>query len=252
MKLQGKTAIITGSSRGIGKAIALEFARQGCNIVINYSRNDEAARATEEDIKKICEGRTHPVRTYLAKADISKYEEAESLVKQAEEFFGRIDILVNNAGIVSPSLLLKMEVSQWHKVIDIDLNGTFNMTRALVNHMIEHNGGRIINISSLYGQTGAFGQSNYAAAKWGVVGFTKSIALEVARHGITVNAIAPGGVETDMMRGVDDKFRQMYIDANPMKRLAEPSEIAKIALFLVADATYTTGEVISANGGYHT
>lgn len=252
MKLQGKTAIITGASRGIGKAIALEFARQGCNIVINYAHNDQAAHDAEEEIKKICEGRAHPVKTYLAKADVSKYDDAGSVVSQAIDFFGKVDILVNNAGIVSPSLLSKMDATQWHKVIDIDLNGTFNMTHNLINHMIENKSGRIINMASLYGQTGAFGQCNYAAAKWGVVGFTKSLALEVARHGITVNSIAPGGVETDMMKGVDEKFRQSYIDANPMKRLAEPAEIARIALFLASDATYTTGEVISANGGLHT
>lgn len=251
MRLQGKTAIITGASRGIGRAIALEFARQGCNIVINYARNDEAARATEQEIRKICEGRSHPVKTYLAKADVSSHDKAKSVVDQAIDFFGKVDILVNNAGIVSPALLAKMDVDQWHKVIDIDLNGTFNMTHSLVNHMIEQKGGRIINISSLYGQTGAFGQCNYAAAKWGVIGLTKSLALEVARHGITVNAIAPGGVETDMMKGVDDKFRQAYIDMNPMHRLADPAEIAKIAVFLATDATYTTGEVISANGGCH-
>jgi len=252
MKLQGKTAIITGGSRGIGKAIALEFAKQGCNVMINYARNDDAARACEEEIKNLCSGRAHPVKTYLAKADVSKYEEAKEVVSQAISFFGRVDILVNNAGVVSPALLAKMEVSQWHKVIDIDLHGTFNMTHNLINHMIENKGGRVINISSLYGQTGAFGQCNYAAAKWGVVGFTKSLALEVAKHGITVNSIAPGAVDTDMVRSGNEKFLQMYIDSNPMKRLADPAEIAKIALFLATDATYTTGEVISANGGSRT
>jgi NAD(P)-dependent dehydrogenase (short-subunit alcohol dehydrogenase family) len=245
MKLAGRSAIITGASRGIGKAIALEFAREGCNILINYASNEEAARQTEEEIKK------YGVRTYLAKADISKYDEAKSVVEQAVKFFGKVDILVNNAGIVSPALLSKMLPEQWHEVLDTDLNGTFNCTHALVNHMIGNNYGRIINISSLYGRTGAFGQANYAAAKWGVVGFTKSVALEVARYNILVNAIAPGAVETDMVKGINDSFMQQYINTNPMKRLAKPDEVAKVALFLAADATYVTGEVISVNGGHH-
>jgi NAD(P)-dependent dehydrogenase (short-subunit alcohol dehydrogenase family) len=245
MRLQGKTAIITGSSRGIGRAIAIEFAREGCNILINYSSNYEAARQTEEELKKF------GVRTYLCKADVSKYDEAKSMVEQAIVFFGKVDILVNNAGITNPALLAKMSVEQWHSVLDVDLNGTFNCTHASLNHMISNNQGRIINISSLYGQTGAFGQCNYAAAKWGVIGFTKSLALEAARNNILVNAIAPGAVETDLIKSVREDFLQRYIEANPLKRLAKPEEVAKAALFLATDATYTTGEVISVNGGQH-
>jgi acetoacetyl-CoA reductase len=140
---------------------------------------------------------------------------------------------------------------QWHKVLDIDLNGTFNCTHALINHMIQNNRGRIINMSSMYGQTGSFGQCNYAAAKWGVIGFTKSLALEVAKHNILVNAIAPGAVETDMINSIREDFLQRYLNENPLKRLARPEEVAKLALFLATDATYTTGEVISINGGQH-
>ena len=245
MKLKDKTAIITGSSRGIGRAIALEFAKEGCNIVINYTHNEDAARKTEEEIKKF------GVKTYLAKADISKYEEAKTMVEHVISFFGKIDILVNNAGTVSPALLSKMGPDQWHKIIDVDLNGTFNCTHSIINHMIENKSGRIINMSSLYGQTGSFGQTNYSAAKWGVVGFTKSLALEVARYDILVNAIAPGAVETDITKSVRQDFLQKYIDANPLKRLARPEEIAKVALFLATDATYITGEVISVNGGHY-
>jgi len=243
--LQGKTAIITGASRGIGRAIAIEFAREGCNVMINYASNHEAARQTEDELKK------SGAKTYLCKADVSKHDEAKSMVEQAINFFGKIDILVNNAGVTSPALLAKMTPEQWHSVIDVDLNGTFNCTHAALNHMISNNSGRIINISSLYGQTGAFGQCNYAAAKWGVIGFTKSLALEVARNNILVNAIAPGAVETDLIKSVREDFLQRYLDATPLKRLAKPEEIAKIALFLATDATYTTGEVISANGGNH-
>jgi NAD(P)-dependent dehydrogenase (short-subunit alcohol dehydrogenase family) len=144
-----------------------------------------------------------------------------------------------------------MTQEQWHGVIDVDLHGTFNCTHAVLNHMIANNYGRIINISSLYGQTGAFGQCNYAAAKWGVIGLTKSLALEAARHNILVNAIAPGAVETDLIKSVREDFLQRYIAENPLRRIAKPEEIAKLALFLATDATYTTGEVVSVNGGQH-
>ena len=245
VKLQGRTAIITGSSRGIGRAIAIEFAREGCNIMINYTSNYDAARQTEDELKK------QGVRTYLCKADITKYDEAKSMVEQAIKFFGKVDILVNNAGITSPALFAKMSQEQWKSVLDVDLNGAFNCTHAIINHMISNNFGRIINISSVYGQTGAFGQCNYAAAKWGVVGFTKSLALEVGRHNILVNAIAPGAVETDLVKSVKEDFMQKYVEANPLHRIAKPEEVAKAALFLATDATYTTGAVIPVNGGYH-
>lgn len=245
MKLSGKTAIITGSSRGIGRAIAIEFAREGCNVMINYTSNYDAARQTEDELKK------SGVRTYLCKADISRYDEARSMVEQAINFFGKVDILVNNAGITSPALLAKMSPEQWHSVLDVDLNGAFNCTHAIINHMIANSYGRIINISSLYGQTGAFGQCNYAAAKWGVIGLTKSLALETAKHNILVNAIAPGAVETDLARSAREDFMQKYINANPLHRIAKPEEVAKAALFLATDATYTTGAVIPVNGGHH-
>jgi NAD(P)-dependent dehydrogenase (short-subunit alcohol dehydrogenase family) len=245
VKLQGRTAIITGSSRGIGRAIAIEFAREGCNIMINYASNEQAARETEEEIKKF------GVRTYLCKADISKHEEAKSMVDQAINFFGKVDILVNNAGIASPALLAKMSQEQWRNVLDVDLSGAFNCAHAIINHMIANSYGRIINISSVYGQTGAFGQCNYAAAKWGVIGLTKSLALEVGRHNILVNAIAPGAVETDLIKSVREDFMQRYVEANPLHRIAKPEEVAKAALFLATDATYTTGAVIPVNGGHH-
>lgn len=245
MKLKGQTAIITGSSRGIGRAIAIALASEGCNILINYSHNEAAAYETENLIKNLDVG----VKTYIAKADVSDYDQVENMVKNAIDFFGRIDILVNNAGIVRPALLKNMSREQWDKVINIDLNGTFNCVHNIINHMIENEGGRIINISSLYGQTGSFGQCNYSAAKWGVIGFTKSLALEVAKHNIMVNSVAPGAVETDMTAVLDEKTTENFINSIPMKRFAKPEEVAKTVLFLVADAEYITGEVISVNGG---
>ncbi|MFC1723539.1 3-oxoacyl-ACP reductase family protein [Nanoarchaeota archaeon] len=245
MTLSGSTALITGSSRGIGRAIAIEFAKQGCNIVLNYAHNEEAASETEEKLRKL------GVEVLKVKADISDHSQTDDMVQQAIEKFGRVNILVNNAGIVKPQLLSKMSREEWQKVLDINLGGTFNCCRALINHMIESGGGRIINIASLFGQTGSFGQCNYAASKWGVIGFTKSLALEVAKHDIIVNAIAPGAIDTDMTKG-NEKFLEEFIDDTPLKRLGRPEEIAKIALFLVSDATYTTGDVISANGGFRT
>jgi NAD(P)-dependent dehydrogenase (short-subunit alcohol dehydrogenase family) len=173
------------------------------------------------------------------------------MVDQAINFFGKVDILVNNAGIASPALLAKMSQEQWRNVLDVDLSGAFNCAHAIINHMIANSYGRIINISSVYGQTGAFGQCNYAAAKWGVIGLTKSLALEVGRHNILVNAIAPGAVETDLIKSVREDFMQRYVEANPLHRIAKPEEVAKAALFLATDATYTTGAVIPVNGGHH-
>ena len=245
MKLSGHTALITGSSRGIGRSIALLFASEGCNIVLNYAHNEEAASAVEKLISK------KGVEVLKVKCDVSDKEQVKGMMSQAIDRFGRVDILVNNAGIVRPSLLKKMSDEDWHRVLDTNLGGVYNCCSSLVNHMIESGGGKIINLASVYGQTGAFGQCNYAAAKWGIIGFTKSLALEVGKHDIIVNAIAPGAIETDMTKGME-KFLEKYLDATPISRLGKPEEVAAIALFLTTDASYTTGEVIAVNGGFHT
>ncbi len=243
MTLKGQTALITGSSRGIGKAIAVEFAKNGCNIVLNYAHNEEAATATEKELLK------HGVKVLKIQADVSDRGMVKQMVSKAIEQFRHIDILVNNAGIVRPALLKKMSFEEWDAVLNINLGGVFNCSRSLINHMIENGSGRIINIASVYGQTGAFGQCNYAASKWGIIGLTKSLALEAAKHNILVNAVAPGAVDTDIIKG-SEKFLESYLDNTPLARLGRPEEIAKIVLFLATDATYTTGAVIPANGGF--
>lgn len=243
--LKGKVALITGSVRGIGKAISLCFAKAGADIVINYTsdKSETDAKNLVEEIKQM------GVRALAIKADISKAEEAKGLIKEAIKNFGKLDILVNNAGITKDMLLLRMTEQEFDKVIEVNLKGVFNCTKEASRAMLKA-GGSIINMTSVVGLSGNAGQSNYAASKAGVIGFTKSVAKEFAGKKLRVNAIAPGFIETDMTHVLADKVKEDVIRTIPMKRFGASDEVAKVALFLASDlSSYVTGEVIRVDGG---
>lgn len=241
-RLVDRVAIITGASRGIGRAMALAFAAEGANVVVNYASSSNAAQEVVAAI-------TEAGGTAIAQqADVSKLEQVDALVNQTLEKFGRIDILVNNAGITRDTLLLRMKPEDWQAVIDLNLTGVFYCTRAVSKIMLKQKSGRIINIASVAGQMGNPGQANYSAAKAGVIGFTKTVAKELAPRGITVNAIAPGFISTDMTSDLKSEEILKYI---PLGRYGEPEEIAGMARFLAADAAaaYITGQVFNVDGG---
>ena len=239
-----KVALVTGATRGIGKAIALELADNGYDIVLNYrNANDELKQKKKEIEEK-------NVNCFLVYGDISKFEDCENIAKQAMEEFGRIDVLVNNAGITRDGLIMRMKKEDFESVIDTNLTGTFNMTRNVVPFMIKQKNGRIINLSSVVGITGNAGQTNYSASKAGVIGFTKSLAKEVASRNILVNAIAPGFIETDMTKVLSDNVKEAILNQIPLKRMGEAKEVAKLVKFLVSDdSKYITGQVINVDGG---
>ncbi|MGI5997174.1 MAG: 3-oxoacyl-[acyl-carrier-protein] reductase [Lutispora sp.] len=244
MQLKGKTAIITGASRGIGRTIALSFAKAGANVIINYSSSDEAAQEVAR------EAMAYGVKAEVIKADVSNYLEAENLVDRVLNQYGSIDILVNNAGITKDNLLLRMNEDDFDKVVNTNLKGTFNFTKAVSKVMMKQRKGKIINIASVVGIIGNAGQSNYAAAKAGIIGFTKSVAKELGSRGITVNAIAPGFIETDMTAVLSDKVKEQFANAIPLKRPGNPEDVANAALFLASDySDYITGQVINIDGG---
>lgn len=241
-KLQGKVAIVTGASRGIGKAIALQFASEGATVVVNYARSSGAA---DEVVAQItAAGGT----AKAVQADVSQGEQVDALIKTTKSDYGAIDILVNNAGITKDTLLLRMKPEDWQAVIDLNLTGVFLCTRAVSKLMLKQRSGRIINITSVAGQMGNPGQANYSAAKAGVIGFTKTVAKEFAPRGITVNAVAPGFIATDMTEGLDNDAILQFI---PLGRYGQPDEIAGMVRFLAADpaAAYITGQVFNVDGG---
>lgn len=245
LQLNDKVVVVTGSARGIGRTIALEFAKEGANVIINDISD---GTPVVEEIEKM--GR----EAIFIKANISDKEEAEKLINKTVEKFGRIDVLVNNAGITRDALIHKMSEENWNDVINVNLKGTFNCSKAAAKFMREQKYGRIISISSIVGQRGNVGQVNYAASKAGIIGLTKALALELARYGdITSNAVSPGWVNTEMARAVPEKILQRVIEAIPFHRLAEPEEVANLVVFLASDkAKYITGQVIAVNGGYYT
>ena len=246
MKLLGKSLLVTGSSRGIGRAIALAFANDGADIAVNYLEQKEEAKEVADRIRKM--GRH--VLTF--QVDVRDFDKVTNMVEQTIKEFGKIDILINNAGIVRDKTLRKMKKEEWDVVIDTDLSGVFTCIRAVINHMEERKNGKIINISSVIGETGNFGQANYAAAKAGVIGLTKSVAKEVAWKGITVNAVAPGFTETGMLKTIPENIKEQILKQIPMGRFATPEDIAKVVAFLASDdANYITGQVINVNGGYY-
>lgn len=241
--LQGQVALVTGASRGIGRAVALALAAEGAQVVVNYARSSEAAEALVAQI-------TAAGGSALAlQADVSKADQVEALVNGSLEKFGRIDVLVNNAGITRDTLLLRMKPEDWQAVIDLNLTGVFLCTRAVAKGMLKQRSGRIINMASVAGQMGNPGQANYSAAKAGVIGFTKTIAKELASRGITVNAVAPGFIETDMTGDLSNP--EAILQYIPLGRFGQPEDIAGMVRFLAADpaAAYITGQVFNVDGG---
>ncbi len=246
-ELEGKVAVVTGAGRGLGRAIAEELADSGAQVVVNYSRSKEPA---EEVVKGISNGSED--RAVAIQADVSDAEQASRLIEEAVERFGRIDILVNNAGINVDKTLKKMTPEDWDTVVQVDLNSCYYTLNAAMPHFVEQESGRIVNISSFVGQAGNFGQTNYAAAKAGIIGFTKSAALELARYNITVNAVCPGFVETDMLSGVpEDVVKERILPRIPLRRVGSPQEVTKAVRFLVVDGDYITGETLNINGGIY-
>lgn len=244
MQLTGKTAIVTGGARGIGKSIAMTLAAAGANIVINYTRSSKEAEEVVEEAKKL------GVSALAVKADVSKNDEIENLVKEVLNQFGSIDILVNNAGITRDNLLIRMSEEDFQAVIDINLKGAFICTKHVSKVMMKQRTGKIINIASVVGVMGNAGQSNYAASKAGLIGFTKSIAKELAKRNINVNAVAPGYIETDMTASLPEKVRQAFMINIPMARGGLPQDVANVVLFLSSEYSgYITGQVINIDGG---
>ena len=242
-RLNGKTAIVTGASRGIGRAIALELAREGAKVAVNFQSSEEKAKEVADEIGKL--GGT----CVLAKANLSISQEARAMVKRIAEEFGHLDILVNNAGITRDKMITKMTDEDWQEVIQTNLNGMFYCTSAAIPIMTAQSYGRIVNISSMNGQIGAVGQANYSASKGGVIAFTRTAALELARSNITVNVVAPGFTETDMFAKVPANLQAQIHGRIPLNRYAQPEEIAKAVIFLAADGDYITGAQINVNGG---
>jgi 3-oxoacyl-[acyl-carrier protein] reductase len=241
-QLRDQVAIVTGASRGIGRAIALALASEGANVVVNYATSSTAADAVVAEIAQMGSS------AIALKADVSQVEEVDAMLSEVADKWGRVDILVNNAGITRDTLLLRMKPEDWKAVIDLNLTGVFLCTRAVSKMMLKQKSGRIINIASVAGQMGNPGQANYSAAKAGVIGFTKTIAKEVASRGITVNAVAPGFISTDMTKDLKSEEILKFI---PLGRYGKAEEVAGLVRFLAADpaAAYITGQTMNVDGG---
>lgn len=243
-KLSGKIAVVTGGSRGIGAAIAKGLGSEGAIVVINYNHSDEAAQAVVAEIQSMGS------MAIALQADISDAEQTKVFIEKVLEQFGKLDILVNNAGITRDKSFKKMSFEEWHKIIDTNLSSVFNTCKIALPSMLENKYGRIINISSVIGQSGGFGQTNYAAAKAGLIGFSKSLALETAKAGVTVNCICPGYIATEMVAAMPENVKDAIIALVPMKKLGAPEEVAKGVLF-VCDSEYMTGQCLNINGGLY-
>ena len=242
--LKDKVAIVTGGTRGIGRAIALKLADHGANIVINYRNSDKEA----EELKAILEEKG--VKVLTVKCDISNFEDSKNLMDKCKEVFGKIDILVNNAGITKDTLIMRMKEEDFDSVIDVNLKGTFNCAKHASAIMLKQRFGKIINMTSVVGIAGNAGQVNYAASKAGVIGLTKSLAKELGSRGITVNAVAPGFINTDMTASLSEKVKEEASKNIPLKRLGDPEDVANLVGFLASDAAnYITGQVINVDGG---
>ena len=241
----GRAAIVTGAARGIGRAVALELARRGADVAFNYAQSAEAAEVLKAEIEGL------GVHALAAQCDVAGTEAAAEMVKQVKSELGRVDLLVNNAGITRDNLILRMKEDDWDSVLDTNLKGAWNFSRAAIRHMLKNeSGGSVLNISSISGVVGMGGQSNYSASKAGMIGLTKALAKEVASRNVSVNALALGLVATDMSQALDEAYRQKLLEQIPMRRFAEPEEVARIACFLLSDdARYITGQVIQADGG---
>ena len=243
--LDGQVAVVTGASRGIGRACAIELAREGASVIVNYVSNADAAEATRDAIHEF--GGT----VVLVKADVSDPDEASDVIETAVEELGKIDILVNNAGINRDRTIARLPVEDWDEVIRTDLSSMFYCTRAAIPHMREANYGRIINMASIIGQMGNAGQANYAAAKAGMIAFTKAAAKELARNNITVNAVCPGFIATDMVNSLTEDIQDSIRSQIPLGRFGEPEEIAAVVRFLCTEGGWFTGSQLSPNGGQY-
>lgn len=246
MTLTGKVALVTGGSRGIGRAISIALAEQGADVIVNYSGNEAAAQETSDKIKAIGQ------KCVTIKANVADETEVKEMIKEVTSLFGQLDIMVNNAGITRDNLLMRMKEDEWDAVLDVNLKGVFNCIKSVSRQMMKQRSGRIINISSVVGAKGNPGQTNYVAAKAGVIGMTKSTALELASRGITVNAVAPGFIDTDMTAELGEDMRAELLKQIPLGRLGAPEDIANIVCFMVSDkANYMTGQTIHVDGGMY-
>ncbi|NWF52997.1 MAG: 3-oxoacyl-[acyl-carrier-protein] reductase [Nitrospirae bacterium] len=244
MSLRGKTVIISGATRGIGRSIALDLAEQGSNISFNYLMNNKKA----EELERIV--RNYGVKVKSFQVDIRDYDAVKEWVGSTCELFGGIDIVINNAGVIKDKALAFMVPDDWREVINTNLDGTFNLTRACIIEFIKKRRGIIVNISSVSGITGIAGQTNYSASKSGVIGFTKSLAREVAPYNIRVNSVAPGFIETDMLNGLKEEYKNQLLKRIPLNRFGRPEEVARVVRFLVSDVSdYITGQTIVIDGG---
>lgn len=242
--LQGKNTLVTGASKGIGRAIAIKFAEQGANVAFTYLSSVEQGQALEQELQ------SKGVKAKGYKSDASDYTQAEQLVNAVVADFGSLDVLVNNAGITMDNLLLRMTEEMWDKIMNVNLKSCFNTVKAATKPMMKQKAGSIINMTSVVGLKGNAGQSNYAASKAGIIGFTKSVALELGSRGIRSNAIAPGFIETEMTAKLDDKTVQSWRDGIPLKRGGRPEDVADACVFLASDmSAYITGQVLQVDGG---
>src|SRR5687767_14716600 len=228
MRLKGRTALVTGGSRGIGRAIAIALAEEGADVAVNYVSSEGAARDVVESVQKM--GR----KAVLAQADVADYPDTFRMAQDVLREFGHLDILVNNAGINSDKTFAKMDHASWRKVLGTNLDGVFNCTKVFIDQMIKQNYGRVVNITSVIGQIGNFGQANYAASKAGVAAFTKSLAKELAAKGITVNAVAPGFVDTEMVQGIPERVRNKLLEQIPLRRFGSSEEVARAVAYIVS------------------
>ena len=246
MELEGKVAIVTGGTRGIGRAIVLDLAANGADVALNYRQSADLAQELAEIIRGV--GR----RALAVQADVSSFDDAQRMVQRVLDEFGRVDILVNNAGMNWDGVVWKMTEEQWDRVISVDLKGTFNYTRAVAPVFRRQGAGKIVNITSINGLRGKFGQTNYSAAKAGVIGFTKACARELGRYSVNVNAVAPGLIETEMVREAPEKVREMALAEIVLARLGLPEEVAYVVTFLCTEkARHITGQVIQVDGGQY-
>lgn len=241
---EGRVAIVTGGARGIGAAIVRTLARKGAHVAAGYSRGVETAEKLQAELAR--EGASVSIH----QGRVDKAADCERVAGEVLDRFGRIDFLVNNAGITLDKTVRKMTSEDWHSVISVNLSGAFHMTKAVLEHMIARGSGRIVNISSVIGETGNIGQANYAASKAGLFGFSKSLALEMAQRGITVNCVAPGFIETEMVASIPAPVLDKVIEKIPQRRLGKPDEVARVVCFLLEDdSSYITGAVYACNGG---
>lgn len=241
---KGRTVIVTGGSRGIGKACCLEFAKNGANVIFTYQKNENEASKVEKEALQL------KIKIKSVQADVKNYEQCRKVVETAIEETGRMDILINNAGIVKDKALMMMSVEDWREVIDTNLGGVFNMSRAVITTFLKQKSGCIINMSSISGLVGTARQTNYSASKAGIIGFSKALAKEVSSYNIRVNVVCPGYIETDMVNGLKDIFKENVKKTIPVKEFGSPEDIAKTCAFLASDsAKYIVGDVIKIDGG---